>query len=100
MLRYAPATLTSLYEAANVTIQFYCCIMRAVYQAVNIGYSLIRDRLRLQFIELTIFALTLLEPSGGVATNRSWVSATRADRKDSSLCACPRERRDNSSTSA
>ena len=30
ILLYAPAILTSLYEAANVTIQFYCCIMRAV----------------------------------------------------------------------
>ena len=58
------------------------------------------DRLRPQLIELTIFALTLLGPSGGVATNLSWASATRAERKDSSLCACPRERRDNSSTSA
>src|SRR4029453_14891892 len=59
-----------------------------------------RDRLRPQLLELTIFALTLLGPSGGVATNRSWASAIRAERKDSALCACPRERRDNSSTSA
>src|SRR5262245_36246079 len=58
------------------------------------------DRLRPQLIELTIFALTLLGPSGGVATNLRWASATRADRTDSALCACPRERRDNSSTSA
>src|SRR5262249_47265852 len=58
------------------------------------------DRLRPQLVELTIFALTLLGPSGGVATNLRWASATRADRKDSALCACPRERRDNSSTNA
>src|SRR5215468_10683603 len=43
VLLYAPTTLTSLYEAVNVTIQFYCCIMRAVYQAVNIGYFLIPE---------------------------------------------------------
>jgi hypothetical protein len=60
----------------------------------------LRDRLRPQLIELTIFALTLLGPSGGVATNLSWASATRAARTDSALCACPRERHDNSSTSA
>ena len=58
------------------------------------------DRLRPQVVELTTFALTLLGPSGGVATNQSWASATRADRRGFSLCACPRERRDNSSTSA
>src|SRR5215475_13665115 len=58
------------------------------------------DRLRPQPVELTIVAPTLLEPSGGVATNLIWASATRAERKDSALCACPRERRDNSSTSA
>ena len=58
------------------------------------------DRLRPQVVELTTFALTLLGPSGGVATNQSWASATRADRRDFSLCACPRERRGNSSTSA
>src|SRR5262249_45620646 len=58
------------------------------------------DRLRPQLIELTIFALTLLGPSGEVATNLSWASATRAAHKDSSLCAYPRERRGNSSTSA
>jgi hypothetical protein len=33
-----------------------------------------RDRLRPQLIELTLFALTLLVPSGGVATNLSWAS--------------------------
>ena len=33
-----------------------------------------RDRLRPQLIELTIFALTLLEPSGGVATNLRWAN--------------------------
>src|SRR5262249_26173594 len=43
-----------------------------------------RDRLRPQLIELTIFALTLLGPSGGVATNLRWASATRAARKDAS----------------
>src|SRR5215472_6825751 len=59
-----------------------------------------RDRLRPQLIELTIFALTLLGSSGEVATNLSWASATRAAHKDSSLCAYPRERRGNSSTSA
>src|SRR5437763_4967450 len=58
------------------------------------------DRLRPQLIELTIFALTLLGASGGVATNLSWASATRADRRDFSLCACPRARRGNASTSA
>ena len=58
------------------------------------------DRLRPQLIELTIFAPTLLGPSGGVATNLRWASATRAERKDSALYACPHERRDNSSTSA
>src|SRR5262249_25525840 len=58
------------------------------------------DRLRPQLVELTVFALTLLGPSGGVATNLIWASATRADRTDSVLCACPRERHDNSSTSA
>jgi hypothetical protein len=59
-----------------------------------------RDRLRTQLIELTIFAPTLLGPSGGVATNLIWASSIRAERKDSSLCACPRGRLDNSSTSA
>src|SRR5215813_13353632 len=59
-----------------------------------------RDRLRPQLIELTIFALTLLGSSGEVATNLSWASATRAAHKDSALCAYPRERRGNSSTSA
>src|SRR5262249_36332519 len=37
-----------------------------------------RDRLRPQLVELTIFALTLRGPSGGVATNLRWVSAIRA----------------------
>ena len=66
----------------------------------KVGRCRERDRLRPQLIELTIFAPTLLGPSGGVATNLRWASATRAERKDSSLCACPRERRDNSSTTA
>jgi hypothetical protein len=58
------------------------------------------DRLRPQLIELTIFAPTLLGPSGGVATKLSWASSSPAERKDSALCACPRGRHDNSSTSA
>src|ERR1051325_1060946 len=58
------------------------------------------DRLRPQLIELTIFALPLLGPSGGVATNLSWASSPRAERKDSALGACPREKRGNSRTSA
>src|SRR5262245_35451463 len=70
-----------------------------LYQALN-SSSYFGDRLRPQLRELTIFALTLLEPSGGVATNLRWASAIRAERTDSALCACPRERRDNSSTSA
>jgi Acetamidase/Formamidase family len=64
------------------------------------GSTLYWDRLRPQLIELTIFALALLEPSEGVATHWTWASATRADRTDSALGACPRERRDNASTSA
>ena len=59
-----------------------------------------RDRLTLQLVELTIFAPTLLGPSGGSATNLSWATSTQADRQDASLCACRREKHDNSHRSA
>ena len=59
-----------------------------------------RDRLTLQLIELTIFAPTLLGPSGGAATHLSWATSTQADRLDAALCACRREKHGNANRSA
>ena len=92
----AKAKLLALNQLTRGWCQYYRCTS-SPSKAFD---KLKRDRLRPQLVELTIFALTLLGPSGGVATNLSWASATRADRTDSALCAYPRERHDNSSTSA
>src|SRR5262245_11657338 len=58
------------------------------------------DRLGPQLVELTVFALTLLGPSGGVATHLRWARAPRADRPDAALGASPRASHDNARTRA